>query len=268
MFGIGFAGVFLISQKRANSVRTVVLDTIARSATSTSSTTPLDLQATTTVPDSTPPTTNAPDTTLPDTLPPPTEPPRSAPAPSTDGAILSATSPGSNEARPLSSDASCSTLSLSGNADQCDITTIGLTSVAWVYDADGVDLLVQDPDIPDVYRVQLHSGRISTKPPRFVDVTGDGVPEMLLGWRADDNSLNVDIVEVREGSLVVSLHISLADGHVSAGGGSIDVWDGIPGDGETSGHANGFDHYTYSKDSGRWIVSEVDRDDRPPTGQF
>lgn len=268
MFAFGFAGAFAVVQHRNKSSDPVVdrTDGVVDSTVS-DSTIPLGLDST--IADSSlADTTQPPPETTPPTQPKPTVPPaRSTPPLSTAGAILSA--PGAPEPRQLNANDVCSSLARTGSADLCDTFTIGNVKFAWVFEGggEGVDLLAADADLPDVYTVQLRANSLPAQPPRIVDVTGDGQAEMVLGWRGEDGLLEVDIVEAKGRSLVVTLHLELVDGRVSAGGGSLDVWNGIPQSGDDPTSPSSFDRWTYEKRGGRWVAS-AERDDNPPSGQL
>lgn len=270
-FAFGFAGSFLLTRKGANTVRIVAIDstpdtTVGDSIADTTSALGLD---STVASDSTIAVTEPPPVTTAATKPPkPTTPqPRSTPPLTTDGAFLS--QPESPEPRQLNPDDQCASLSGTGAADICDLVSIGGRSYGWVFigGGQGVDLLTGDPELPDVFTVGLRSGSIPTQKPRFVDVTGDGQPDIVLGWRGDDGGLDVDIVEIRNGSLVVTLHLHLVDGRLSAGGGSLDAWTGVPQEGDDPQNPSSYDKWSYTKQGGRWVATS-ERDDNPPTGQL
>ena len=266
-FVIGFSLAFSIVKSRDSTGLSEAVETVVESS-SADSTIALDLESTIAA-DSTIPDTQPPDTAPAATKRPPatTPPVRSVPPLTTDGAVLGA--PGSPEPRQFNPDDSCSSLARTGSAELCDIVSIGDATFAWVFEGggEGVDLLALDPDLSDVYRVQLRSNRLPTQTPRFVDVTGDGQPEIVLGWRDDESLLDVDIVEIRGRSLVVTLHLRLVDGRLSAGGGSLDAWNGVRQTGDDPANPTSFDRWTYSKEGGRWVVT-AERDDNPPTGQL
>jgi hypothetical protein len=268
MFAFGFAGSYAVVKQKSQSATTVA-DTVELTVDTTvaDSTIPLGLDSTladTTVAD----TTEAPPETIASTAPKPTVPAaRGEPPVSTDGAILSA--PDSPEPRQLNPDDTCNSLARTGSSDLCDTVTLGDAKFAWVFEGggEGVDLLAGDADLADVYTVQLRATALPAQAPRVVDVTGDGQPELVLGWRGEDGLLNVDIVEARGRSLVVTLHVELVDGRVSAGGGSLDVWNGVPQPGDDPSNPSSFDRWTYEKRSGRWVAT-AERDDNPPSGQI
>ena len=218
--------------------------------------------------------TTAPETTVAATTPATTEPPpvtdppvkRPQPQISNDGALLRP----SSDRRLYSADTGCDSLAKSGNADSCDRLQIGGVEVAWVLDSNGsVDILQRDPavDGPDVWNVALHSDSKPTREPRVADVTGDGQPEIVVGWRDAQRTLAVDVVEVRDGNPGVSLHLARTDGRISAGDGQIDVWNGVLVAGAASATPSSYDHWIYSRTGGRWSV-QVERDDNPPAGQL
>ncbi len=246
---------------------TTVGDSVA-DTTVPDSTTPLDLD-TSVAPDTTITTEPPADTTTPTTKKPkPTVPAaRSKPPLSTDGAFL--VPPGSPESRQLDQANQCPSLARTNSAELCDIVAIGGNVFAWVFEAggEGVDLLSQDADLPDIWHVELRANGLPTQTPRFADVTGDGQPEIVLGWRDDNDTLNVDIVEARGRSLVVTLHLPLLNGRLSAGGGSLDAWNGVPQEGDAEGNPSSFDRWSYAKKNGQWVAS-AERDDNPPAGQL
>ena len=269
MFAFGFAGAFAVVQQK-NTTDTTVVDTSSSTSDSSSADTTIALGLDTTIADtSIADTTEAPpETQAVTTAPRPTVPrARSEPPVSTSGAFLS--TPDSPEPRQYNPDDACNSLARTGSSDLCDTVTIGDATFAWEFEngGEGVDLLAADADLPDVYTVQLRATGLPAQPPRVVDVTGDGQNDLVLGWRSDDGVLNVDIVEARGRTLVVTLHLELVDGRVSAGGGSLDVWNGVPQPGDDPSNPSSFDRWSYEKRNGRWVAT-AERDDSPPSGQI
>ncbi len=269
MFAFGFAGAFAVVQQK-NKSDVVVVDTTDAGVDTAAVDTTIALGLDTTIADtSVADTTEAPpETDPPTTAPKPTIPAaRSEPPISTDGAFLS--TPDSPEPRQYNPDDACNSLARTGSSDVCATIGIGDATFAWVFESggEGVDLLAADADLPDVYTVQLRANGLPAQPPRIVDVTGDGQDDIVLGWRNDDGLLNVDIVEARGRSLVVTLHLELVDGRVSAGGGSLDVWNGVPQPGDDPANPSSFDRWSYEKRGGRWVAT-AERDDNPPSGQI
>jgi hypothetical protein len=269
-FALGFGGAFMVRQRTSDTVRTVAIDTVGPTSvadTVADTTTALALDSTL-APDTTSVTTEPASTTTTTRRPKPTVPPRrSTPPLNGEGAVL--TAPDSPEPHQLNPDDQCASLASSGAADLCDVVTVGDREYAWVFEGggQGVSVLTGDPDLPEVFRVGLRSGALPSQKPRFVDVTGDGQPEIVLGWRGDDGVLQVDVVEILKGSLAVTLHLRLVDGRLSAGGGSLDAWDGIPQPGDDTSSPTSFDRWSYTQENGKWVAT-VERDDSPPTGQL
>ena len=125
----------------------------------------------------------------------------------------------------------------------------------------GATVLQNDPGIdePWTWNVELETGSTPTRRPLVTDVTGDGQPELLFGFRSD-SSLMVDIVEIRDGNAGVVLHLDLPAGRVSAGDGQIDVWQ--------KNDAGSFEHWTVTRNSGRWTKDGFERTTSAPAGNL
>jgi hypothetical protein len=204
-----------------------------------------------------------------DTTAPPAEttaaPPETTAAPSearelsltTDGALLT-----SSSGRFLWDESvGCDSIAQTGSTSGCDRLAVGGVNIAWVLEGGGgATILQSDPgvDVDGTWNVQLSTTTSPTRKPLVADVTGDGEPELLFGYRNGED-LSVDIVEIREGSAGVALHLELPGGRLSAGDGSIEVWQR----GDT-----GFEHWTVERDGGRWVKNGLDRSDSAPEGDL
>ncbi len=269
--GIGTAGSFAFRKSQLNqSAQDSVVVSIADTTEVAPDVTLLSVDSTVAV-----------DTTLPPvetTEPPATEPPttvpankaRTSPQMSTTGAQLRPIS--GTERRLYDEGVGCASLLPAGSSGpaECDRVEIGGVAIAWVTDASGgVDILQSDPAVDEVntWNVQLRAVTPPERRPRLTDVTGDGQPELVVGWRNDSGELLVDIVEVSEGNAGVSLHLNLVGGRITVGDGEIEAWNGVPADGDSPADPSSFDRWTYSKDGGRWVATAV-RDDDPPSSQI
>lgn len=266
-FGAGGAGAYVARRDQLRSDSTLVQNSVAIPETTVVADSTL-----LSVDPSTADTTAAPETT---TAPPETDPPttttatkpasRTTPQLSNTGALLRP----STDRRLFSAADGCNSLARNDAGASCDRRSVGGVEIAWVIGPAYIDILERDPavDGPDVWNVALSADSAPGRDPRLADVTGDGVPELVVGWRDANQTLAVDVVEVREGNPGVSLHLSLVDGRITVGDGQIDAWNGVPqpGDGPTA--PTSFDHWTYTRDNGRWTV-DSERDDDPPTGQL
>jgi hypothetical protein len=265
-FALAFTGGFFVRKNRGTTAP-VVIETIPIVESTTTTAPPLGLETTTTPQDTEKPTeATAPPTT---TEAPTTEPPVVRPEPqlTTDNAVFGVGSEG--DRRLFDPAAECASLSrsLSDTDATCLRATIGDENIAWVIQSDnsGVDVLTLDPSTPDVYVVRLRSDRTPVRAPRLADVTGDGIPELVTGWRDDaNNTLELDVVEFRSDGPVVSLHLSLDAGSASAGDGQLDAWNAFRDD---NGDVVDFDHWTYRKTDQRWVVDRS-VDEKAQSGQF
>lgn len=266
-FGAAGAGAYVVrkDQLRAESSlvqNSVVIPETTAVADSTLLSVDTSVADTTAGPHTTapPPETAAPTTTT-STKPPP----RTTPQLSNTGALLRPRT----DRRLFSEADGCNSLARDGIADSCDRQAVGGVEIAWVIGSTYIDILERDPavDGPDVWNVALGADSVPTRAPRLADVTGDGQPELVVGWRDASNTLAVDIVEVRDGSPGVSLHLSLVDGRISVGDGQVDAWNGVPQPSDDPARPTSFDHWTYTRTNGRWTVDSA-RDDNPPAGQL
>jgi hypothetical protein len=178
---------------------------------------------------------------------------------STDGALF-----GSGSSRGLWDDAvGCDSIATrSGAASACDRLSLGGVNVAWVIDAQGgATVLQNDPgsDEPGTWNVELETSSTPSRPPLVTDVTGDGQPELVFGFR-NGSTLAVDVVEIRDGNAGVVLHLDLPSGRVTAGDGQLDVWQQAGG--------GDFEHWTVRRDGGRWTKDGFERTGSPPAGNF
>lgn len=257
LFGLAFGGAYVVRARQLDT-KTVALDTVVAESTSAAETT-VPLAVDSTLPAETtaiPETTAAPETT---------EAPTTTAAPvadlnlTTDG---SAFGRGSGKAVWDDTIGCDSIATRAGVASDCDRLTIGGVGVAWVIDAlGGATVLANDPGVDDAnaWSVELDTAATPTKRPLVVDVTGDGEAEMLFGFRSSTN-LAVDVIEVRDGTPGVALHLDLPGGRITAGDGVLDVWQAAAG--------GGFDHWTISRTDGRWTKDGYERTDSAPTGSL
>lgn len=266
-FGAAGAGAYVVRSDQLRGESTLVQNSVPIPETTAVADSTL-LSVDTSIAD----TTAAPDTTAPppETDPPTTttstEPPgRTTPQLSNNGALLRP----STDRRLFSEADGCNSLARDGIAESCDRQSVGGVEIAWVIGANSIDVLQRDPavDGPDVWNVALSADSIPARDPRLADVTGDGVPELVIGWRDANSTLAVDVVEVRDGNPGVSLHLTLVDGRITVGDGQIDAWNGVPQPGDDPSLPTSFDHWTYTRTNGRWTV-DSERDDDPPAGQL
>ena len=207
-----------------------------------------------------------PDTTVADTAP---KGLGATPAISGAGALLrSASDP---EPRVWVASTGCSSLLTSGAATGCERLSSGGVEVAWVVYADGgVDVLERDPavDPADQWSLALRSGAPPVAAPKVVDLTGDGQPEIVVGWRDASGTLSLDVVEVRDGHPGVRLHLSLPFGRSVAVEGQLDGWIGLPQTGDPVGSPSVYDHWVFRVVDGAWKVEPATREGQPPKGDF
>ena len=257
LFGFAFGGSYVFRQRQLDETVVSIDSAPATDTTTPPETTPPPLAVDSTTPvDTTAPieTTSPPETSAPVT----TRPPQSLSL-STDGTLFEAAGD-----RALWDDAvGCDSIATqTGAASDCDRLSIGGVNIAWVLDAGGgATVLQNDPGIdePGTWNVELETGSTPTRRPLVTDVTGDGQPELLFGFRSD-SSLMVDIVEIRDGNAGVVLHLDLPAGRVSAGDGQIDVWQkNLPGS---------FEHWTVTRNSGRWTKDGFERTTSAPAGNL
>ena len=254
LFGFAFGGSYVFRQRQLDeTIVSVDSGPAADTTTPPETTTPLAVDSTIPL-DATVPTetTSPPETSAPVT----TRPPQDLSL-STDGTLFQAASD-----RSLWDDAvGCDSIATqTGAASDCDRLSIGGVNIAWVLDAGGgATVLQNDPGIdePGTWNVELETGSTPTRRPLVTDVTGDGQPELLFGFRSD-SSLIVDIVEIRDGNAGVVLHLDLPAGRVSAGDGQIDVWQ--------KNDAGSFEHWTVTRNSGRWTRDGFERTTSAPAG--
>ncbi len=259
LFALAFGGAYAFRQRQLDETIVAIDSGPVEESTiapETSTTTPL-------VVDSTPPeTTTPPDTTSapPET----TEAPVTTVAPrelslSTDGTSFEAASD-----RALWDDTfGCDSIATqSGSASDCDRLSIGGVNIAWVLDANGgATVLQNDPGVDEegTWNVELETGGSPSRRPLVTDVTGDGQPELVFGFRSDQ-SLLVDVIEIRDGNAGVVLHLDLPGGRVSAGDGQLDVWQ--------TDDAGTFEHWTVTRNSGRWTKDGFERTANAPAGNL
>ncbi len=264
---LAFVGGFVARQNRSTaagqgSTGDVTVPEVPTTAVPT--TQPLALDST--IPDTSLPTEPKETTVATTEAPIATDAPRPDPQLTTEGAVLAPA--GEGDRRLYDSTTDCASLSRSGSdsSSVCDRFPVADANLAWVIPSDeqGIDVLTLEPGTEDVYDVSLVTNRPVVRPPRTLDATGDGVPDLIFGWRSDAKVLDVDVVELREGRPVVTLHLSLDDGRVSAGNGQVEAWQAFRND---AGEVVSYDHWTYRKEGGRWVV-DADEDKNPPSGQF
>lgn len=150
----------------------------------------------------------------------------------------------------------------SATASACDRFTLGGVNIAWVIDGGGgATVLQNDPgvDEPGTWNVALETSATPSRPPLVVDVTGDGQADLVFGFRSD-SALGVDVVEVRDGSPGLVLHLALPGGRATAGDGQLDVWQQ-----DASGV---FEHWTVRRDGGRWTKDGFERSENAPAGNL
>jgi hypothetical protein len=195
------------------------------------------------------------------TLPPTTTeapPPEVPDAPiSTEGAVLAPVT----DKRILEADKGCASLSRSNDSvvRGCETGGANGLDIAWVSADEGVDILTHSSEnAADEWNVVLRSATPASRPPVFTDVTGDGEIDIVVGYRPE-SSLGVDVVEIRNGTAEVTLHLSLANGRAIVGDGRLQAWSELEG--------GAFARWTYSGGGDRWQgKSAIDND--PPSGQF
>jgi hypothetical protein len=264
-FGIACGGVYAWRSAAPAPEVIAISGTTVAETTVVETTLPLVLDDTTLPAETTAPIT-VPETTVPETVPPVTEPPsRPLPRISTDGANLQPLS--GNERRQYTPDEGCRSLSRTGTDAECALISPEDPGAAWTIEPDGSgsDVLIRDGGTDVIYSVALRSLTSPTRAPRLIDATGDGANDLVFGWRDDNGTLGIDIVELRGDSAAVTLHLSLVDGRVTVGDGQIDAWSGVRADGEAT--SSSWDHLTYTKEGGRWTVTSK-IDNSPPSGEF
>ena len=146
-------------------------------------------------------------------------------------------------------------------AKDCDRLSIADVGVAWVLDAaGGATVFSSDPaiDEPGTWNARLTTDQSPSGRPLITDVTGDGQPELVFGFRTD-TKLAIDVVELRNGAPTVVLHLNLVGGRVSAGDGQLDVW---------QGRAGSFEHWTIIRKGGRWTKDGFERTTSAPAGDL
>jgi hypothetical protein len=264
-FGVAFGGTYVWrSPKPAAQVVAISGSTVA-DTTPADTTQALVIDDTISVPDTVAETTVV-ETTIAITEPPTTQPPaRPLYRASTNGAFFQPL-PG-DERRQYSADEGCRSLSRTGIDAECELISPDDPAAAWTIEPDGSgsDVLLREVGSDAIYGVALRSLAAPSRKPILVDATGDGSNDLVFGWRDDNGSLGVDIVELRGDSAAVTLHLSLPDGRLTVGDGQIDAWSGVRAPGEAT--ATSWDHLVYTKADGRWTVnSEIDNS--PPSGEF
>ena len=257
LFGFAFGFAYVFRQRQLDET-VVAVDSgpAADTTTPPETTTPLAVDSTTPAESTVPvETTSPPETT---SAPVTTRAPRNLSL-STDGTLFEAASD-----RALWDDAvGCDSIATQTRAaSDCDRVSIGGVNIAWVLDAGGgATVLQNDPgvDEPGTWNVELATRSTPTRRPLVTDVTGDGQPELLFGFRSD-SSLVVDVVEIRDGNAGVVLHLDLPGGRVTAGDGQIDVWQ--------RSDSGPFEHWTVTRNSGRWTKDGFERTTSAPTGNL
>jgi hypothetical protein len=238
----------------------VVDTTIASETTVPETTVPLAVDTAETIPVETDPPTTVKVTVPPTTAPPDTTPVVPAAPVSTSGAFLHGIDTG--DRAQFDPAVGCGSLVRPGATLRgCNIGSSGGANVAWVSMNEGVDILISPPDQPDIWNVVLRSESAPSREPLFTDVTGDGESDFVVGWRGDDRTLNIDVVEVSGGTPQVTLHLTLADGRVSGGDGRLDVWKKL------AGSDNAYANWSYTGGGGAWETSKRLETD-PPGGQL
>jgi hypothetical protein len=265
-FGVAFGGMYAWrSSTPAPSVVAISGSTVAETVV-VDTTLPLAIDETTAIEETTLVPETVAETTVAQTVPTTTEPPsRPAPPISTDGANLQPL-PGT-ERRQYSAEEGCRSLSRTGIDAECGLISPDDPAAAWSIEPDGsgADVLLRDAGSDVIYSVALRSLSSPSRSPRLIDATGDGVNDLVFGWRDSSGTLGIDIVELRGDSAAVTLHLSLVDGRATVGDGQIDAWSGVRADGEAT--ASSWDHLTYTKVDGRWKVKS-NIDNSPPSGEF
>jgi hypothetical protein len=185
-------------------------------------------------------------------------PPQAPDAPiSTEGAVLAPVT----DRRILESDKGCMSLARSAESviRGCDITGAGGLDIAWVSADEGVDILTHSSEnAADEWNVVLRSSSPSSRAPVFGDVTGDGEIDIVVGFRPE-TALGVDVVEIRNSTAEVTLHLSLANGRAVVGDGQLRAWSELEG--------GAFARWTYTGGGDNWQgKSAIDTD--PPSGQL
>jgi hypothetical protein len=183
-------------------------------------------------------TTLAPETTVaaPETTQPPpeTRPPSMELSLGTDGLMLN----GSGEERLVDNALGCDGYTQSaapGSARTCEEFTVGDQRLVWLDSgvSDQFELLLPVPSSDaNLWTVVLTAPADGGNAPVRADVTGDGKAELLFSRRADDDTLRVDVVEVRDGDASVTLHLDLARGRARYDDARLSVWVASPQDGK------------------------------------
>ncbi len=185
-------------------------------------------------------------------------PPQAPDAPiSTEGAVLGSVT----DRRILEPEKGCASLARSTESvvRGCDISGARGLDIAWVSADEGVDILTHSSEnAADEWNVVLRSSGAPSRNPLFADVTGDGELDIVVGFRPE-TSLGVDIVEIRNSTAEVTLHLSLVNGRVVVGDGQLRAWSEL--------ESGAFARWTYTGGADNWQgQSEIDTD--PPSGQL
>jgi hypothetical protein len=229
----------------AETIPTLSVDTTETTAAPTSTETPVTepppIETTTLAPT----TTEAPAPKAPD-----------APV-SREGAVLASVT----DKRLLEADKGCASLARTNESvvRGCDTSGASGLDIAWVSADEGVDILTHSSEnAADEWNVVLRSSTPSSRPPVFADVTGDGEIDIVVGYRPE-TSLGVDVVEIRNGTAEVTLHLNLANGRAIVGDGKLQAWSELEG--------GSFARWTYTGGGDSWQgKSTIDND--PPSGQL
>jgi hypothetical protein len=260
------AFVFRTNQLEA-STSTDLIATVSETTVPTETTAPLSVETTgiPVVETTAAATTEAPiETTTPPTAAPTIPTTTEAPKPvapdapvSKDGAVLAPVA----DKRLLEADRGCASLSRTNESvvRGCEIAGASGLDIAWVSSDEGVDVLTHSSEnAADEWNVVLRSSTSASRTPLFADVTGDGELDIVVGYRPE-GSLGVDVVEIRNSTAEVTLHLSLANGRVVLGEGQLRAWSELD-DGS-------FARWTYTGGGDSWQgASAIDND--PPSGQL
>lgn len=210
--------------------------------------------------------------------------PASAPRPEEvdgEGAVLTATR---GPARPA---AACPALAEPGYGAECGTAGDLVWLIESSRDTGGLRVTVFEPAGPGTVRPALGvvddgpdgAVRFAAITARAVDVSGDGVDELVVGFRGQGSggSLDVDVVGHSEGGperggpdAEVVVHRTLDQGQATATAGRLDLWSAVYGPGDARCCPSVWRHEVVTFVDGAWrvVASTDERLSAPPEGDL